>query len=113
MEKNDLELKLAQEMESQGYTEIMSLRYYHCLDLVDEFIWSDMGDDMFLYGKSLGNITIFKIGKCYAKDFDVYDIEKIGNKTIYIEESNIPVQINARVRYSNDEDGFWYFNFIY
>lgn len=111
MEKIVLLTRMDQEMESQGYTKIMALRDYDPIDLVDKLVWSEGWGDMFLYGKSLGSITIFKIGKCFANDFEVYDIEKIGNRTIYIEESNNSVQVNARIRVNKDL--YFYFNFIY
>lgn len=50
MEKNVLLTRMDQEMESQGYTKIMALRYYDPIDLVDKLVWSEGWGDMFLYG---------------------------------------------------------------
>jgi hypothetical protein len=106
--KEELELVMTRE----GYTKIMTIHYYsRNASICDYYIDHDGDNSMILYGKPVGNITIYKIGKCFLDDFKVYDINKIGNKEIYIKETNRTVQINAII--SVDKYLKFYFNFIY
>jgi hypothetical protein len=112
MDKIDYKEKMDQEMANKGFEFIMPLRIY-----------SDWyGDEeeynylltAGLYGKALGNITIFKFAWGAETEFEplkffVHDIEKIGDRVIYIKNEKDFVEVNARALGTKD----YYFNFPY
>ena len=93
-------------MKNEGYEYIMEITGYDRFDTSMPFM---AHHGQFLFGKTLGNITIFKVADCT----NTYDIEKIGSKKIEVMTQNGIDHIEVNARYILNGVTEEYFNMPY